>query len=73
MTKREMDLNIRTLEEVIEKCDFKDTAEVFALTLRELIETYKLDEISGYDYNHYMNLADKMLKESKCSCTKTKH
>ena len=67
-----MDLNIRTLEDVVEKCDFKGTAEVFARTLRELIETYKLDEISGYDYNHYMDLADKILKENKCSCTKTK-
>lgn len=71
-TKRQNDLNIMTLEEVIGKCDFKGTATVFSRTLRELIESYNEMEINGDEYSQYMNKATKMLDDNKCNCTKMK-
>jgi hypothetical protein len=71
-SKNQIDLNMKNLMEVIEKCDFKGTASVFSLTLRELIESYNEMEINSDEYNKYMDRAVKMLNESKCSCTKMK-
>ncbi len=71
-SKRQNDLNIKTLEEVIGKCDFKGTATVFSRTLRELIESYNEMEINGDEYSQYLNKAMKMLDQNKCKCTKVK-
>lgn len=45
--KSRIDLNMRNLEEVIGKCDFKGTASAFSLATRELIESYKEMEINS--------------------------
>jgi hypothetical protein len=71
-SKRQNDLNIRNLEEVIGKCDFKGTASAFSQTLRELIESYNGEEINSDQYSKYMGRAVKMLNESECNCTKMK-
>lgn len=71
-SKSQMDLNMRNLEEVIGKCDFKGTASAFSLTLRELIESYDDMKINSDEYSQYMNRAIKMLDENKCNCTKRK-
>lgn len=46
-SKSKINLNMRNLEEVIRKCDFKGTATAFSQTLRELIESYKEMKING--------------------------
>lgn len=69
-SKSQIDLNMRNLNEVIEKCDFKGTARAFSQTLRELIENYNDMKINGDEYTQYMNRATYMLDESKCECVK---
>ncbi len=69
-SKSQMDLNMRNLEEVIGKCDFKGTASAFSQTLRELIESYNEMKIDYIEYNQYMHKATKMITDSKCVCTK---
>lgn len=71
-SKRQIDLNMRNLEGVIEKCDFKGTASAFSQTLRELIASYNEMEINSHEYNQYMDRATKLLNENKCICTKIK-
>lgn len=71
-SKSQIDLNMRNLEEVIRKCDFKGTASAFSQTLRELIESYNDMRINSDEYNKYMGRAEKMLNENKCNCTKMK-
>jgi hypothetical protein len=72
ISKRQNDLNMRNLEEVIGKCDFKGTASAFSLASRELIESYKEMEIDHDQYSRYMDRAVKMLNDSKCNCIKLK-
>lgn len=69
-SKSQMDLNMRNLEEVIGKCDFKGTASAFSQTLRELIESYNDKRINSEEYSKYMDMAEKMLNENKCTCRK---
>lgn len=71
-SKRQIDLNMRNLKEVVEKCDFKGTASAFSQTLRELIESYNDMKINGDEYSQYMDRATKMLDENKCECIKKK-
>ena len=72
LSKSQMYHNIRNLEEVVEKCDFKGTADAYSLTLRELIEAYNQNTINYEEYSQHLDKAIKVLKESKCSCTKMK-
>lgn len=69
-SKSQIDLNMMNLKEVIGKCDFKGTASVFSLTLRELIESYNDMKINSDEYSQYMDRTMKMLNENKCNCTK---
>jgi hypothetical protein len=70
--KSRIDLNMRNLEEVIGKCDFRGAVSAFSIASRELIESYNEMEINSDEYGKYMDRAIKMLDDSKCNCTRIK-
>ena len=71
--RRQIELDIISLENYIRDCNFEKTADTYAFTLIGIKKALERKYIDVHEYHQYKDRSEKLLKENKCKCTSAGH